>query len=41
MVKDYTDQCYYSGSWSNTSWYKTLCNKCVMDDFGNLISILG
>lgn len=40
MIKDYKDQYYYTGAWSDSSWYKTLCKKCVIDDFGSLIVII-
>ena len=39
MIKDYEGGFYYVGAWADSSWYKTLCNKCVMDDFGNLVVI--
>ena len=39
MVKDHIDQCYYVGAWYDSSWYRTLCTKYVVDDFGNLIRV--
>ena len=39
MIKDYQNGLYYVGAWCNSSWYKTLCNEMILDDFGDLIKV--